>query len=540
MHQSIIMQVAPITEEQELTLRRWATIVGNRPRKKDKAFLQAQTGLGKNQVEEWFKNNADIDESKKNAQDLAQASESFGAAEQALSQDIEMTMGDTSGEPFQSDNPLGGLNFDSFDLDFGSMIATEAQEPQNWSPIRISQETTPNALSLMHEEPSKSSLWSPTIASRSYFSGSTLLSCSESTLTSINESSPLLSPSSFEHEFLSLSDKPSYASSLWTSDTVSTLVSTCDHPLNDLKDCDYELDEEPSDSSAALVHIIAPPMSKFSRHASVREDKPRRLHTPVQSESQSFSTSTDRSERTFTEPARANVTYKCTVCPGTFIRKGDWKRHEEGHDPQSLWTCMLGETLVHSRARWNCVFCDAVRKTRDEMTQHLMEEHKVFKCAVKKPMFARKDKLKQHLQQVHALAESSVLWESWHQPARQKWAWGCGYCGACLFTWEGRMIHLAHHYEKQPTSIPRWSRSLVLRGLLKQAKAEANFNVAKAWKDLAGDDPTADRPVRWSKESAISLKHRLEYHDGTPEQLAGEAFRLAHFTRAPSNSHSWI
>lgn len=58
------MQAASITEEQESTLRRWATIVGNRPRKKDKAFLQAETGLGKNQVEEWFKNNADIDEPK--------------------------------------------------------------------------------------------------------------------------------------------------------------------------------------------------------------------------------------------------------------------------------------------------------------------------------------------------------------------------------------------------------------------------------------------------------------------------------------------
>lgn len=102
------------------------------------------------------------------------------------------------------------------------------------------------------------------------------------------------------------------------------------------------------------------------------------------------------------------------------------------------------------------------------------------------------------------------------------------------------MIHLSDHYEKQPASIPRWSRSFVVRGLLKQAKAEANFNVANAWRNLTGDEPTTDRPVQWSKESAISLKHRLEYHDGTPEQLAAEAFRLAHFTRPPSTSHSWI
>lgn len=58
------MQVAPIAEEQELTLRQWANIIGNRPRKKDKAFLQAVTGLGKNQVDEWFKKNGNVDESK--------------------------------------------------------------------------------------------------------------------------------------------------------------------------------------------------------------------------------------------------------------------------------------------------------------------------------------------------------------------------------------------------------------------------------------------------------------------------------------------
>lgn len=375
-----------------------------------------------------------------NVQDLAQNSESFDPTEQEVLQDADVTMADMPSEPFPSDQSLVGLNFDSFDLNLGSGMALEAQETQNWSPIGMLQEAIPDCLPYMHEVPSKSSLWSPTMASRGYFSGSTLLSYSESTLASVNEISPLLSQPSFEHDCLSLSDKPTYPSSLWTSDTVSTLVSTYDQPLDDLKDCDYELDEEPSITSAAVVRIISPPVSRFSHYESIKENKSRNSHMRAQSESQPSSTASIISERMSTEPARSEVAYRCTVCPGTFIRKGDWKRHEEGHDPPTLWTCMLGETLVYSRARWNCVFCDAIKKTRDEMTQHLMEEHKVFKCAVKKPMFARKDKLKQHLQQVHALAESSVLWESWHQPARQKWAWGCGYCGACLFTWEGMLL----------------------------------------------------------------------------------------------------
>lgn len=100
----------------------------------------------------------------------------------------------------------------------------------------------------------------------------------------------------------------------------------------------------------------------------------------------------------------------------------------------------------------------------------------------------------------------------------------------------GRMIHLAEHYEKQPTEISRWSRSLVVKGLLKQAKS--NFNVIQAWKNLAGDEPSG--AVEWSKESAIALKHRLEYHDGTPQQLAKEAFKLARFLgKKSSSSHVW-
>ena len=45
----------PITEEQEWTLRRWASTVGKRPRKRDKAFLQAEKGLTEEQIDTWWK-----------------------------------------------------------------------------------------------------------------------------------------------------------------------------------------------------------------------------------------------------------------------------------------------------------------------------------------------------------------------------------------------------------------------------------------------------------------------------------------------------
>lgn len=56
---AVIMQ--PITEDQEWTLRRWASTVGKRPRKRDKAFLQVEKGLSEEQIDSWWKN---IDEPK--------------------------------------------------------------------------------------------------------------------------------------------------------------------------------------------------------------------------------------------------------------------------------------------------------------------------------------------------------------------------------------------------------------------------------------------------------------------------------------------
>jgi hypothetical protein len=46
----------PISVEQEYTLRRWASTVGKRPRKRDKAFLKAEKGLSEEQIDSWWKN----------------------------------------------------------------------------------------------------------------------------------------------------------------------------------------------------------------------------------------------------------------------------------------------------------------------------------------------------------------------------------------------------------------------------------------------------------------------------------------------------
>jgi len=140
--------------------------------------------------------------------------------------------------------------------------------------------------------------------------------------------------------------------------------------------------------------------------------------------------------------------YRCTACPSSFSRKWEWKRHEDSqHDPQTYWTCMLGDPAVQTDLGWTCAFCDHTRTHRGEMVAHLVREHKINRCTVK-PManktWTREDKLKQHLQQVHALSETASRWKSWQHPAVQKAAWGCGYCGACSFTWEGMFSSLVH------------------------------------------------------------------------------------------------
>lgn len=71
----------------------------------------------------------------------------------------------------------------------------------------------------------------------------------------------------------------------------------------------------------------------------------------------------------------------------------------------------------------------------------------------------------------------------------------------------------------------RWSETFVVKGLLKQSFAD--FNVSKCWKYLIGKDPNGDRSLEWSKEDAVLLQTMLRFHQGTPEDVAIEAYELA-------------
>jgi len=144
---------------------------------------------------------------------------------------------------------------------------------------------------------------------------------------------------------------------------------------------------------------------------------------------------------------KAPAKFACTFCHLPFTSKGDWKRHEGSQcEQQTSWVCMMGNNpAISTEEGWVCTFCDALDPGPDpsEMIIHLEREHKINQCLQKAPedrSFKRRDKLKTHLQRVHNLSETSTRWGKWHQRAttQDKAAWGCGFCGVCLFTWEGK------------------------------------------------------------------------------------------------------
>jgi hypothetical protein len=259
--------------------------------------------------------------------------------------------------------------------------------------------------------------------------------------------------------YMSDSDRSSMASSRRTWNTTSTMLSSWDLYPDDWKDNELKLKDPDLDSGnhnlteppvlIKLTHFIA----DLSSHAAFFDKEhdcschmgPKYSHCPQHTlleTKQAIQPEIPADAST----AKPSGKYTCTSCQQNFVRKGDWKRHEESHDPQTYWTCMLGEPAILSSINasttvWNCAFCLITREMRTDMVKHLMVEHKIHVCANKKVedrTFYRKDKLKQHLQQVHALAESSSQWETWHKDPPKKWAWGCGFCGGCLFTWKGK------------------------------------------------------------------------------------------------------
>lgn len=223
--------------------------------------------------------------------------------------------------------------------------------------------------------------------------------------------------------------------------------------------------------------------------------------------------------------------FACTACREPFTSKYEWARHEGSLcEPQKHWICMLGNDpkIALESGGWKCAFCNATSSDRDEIIGHLSREHDIEKC-IRKPIVertkTREDKFKDHLRKVHRLADGSTHWQRWHRAAtpHEKHAWGCGFCGNTLHTWDDRLKHVAEHYENQQLDVSQWSLSHVIRGLL--AQNQPDFRMAEAWKRLVGAN--GDQKLEWPREHAEFLKHKLECHDGSVTDLVLEARGLA-------------
>lgn len=97
----------------------------------------------------------------------------------------------------------------------------------------------------------------------------------------------------------------------------------------------------------------------------------------------------------------------------------------------------------------------------------------------------------------------------------------------------GRLAHISDHYEKQNVDPRQWSHSLVVKGLLKQVYCD--FNILEAWAALGNGLP-AEESLEWSEADAQILKRKLEYHEGTPENLGREAQALSSGNRQVEES----
>ncbi|TAQ91539.1 hypothetical protein B7494_g174 [Chlorociboria aeruginascens] len=263
----------------------------------------------------------------------------------------------------------------------------------------------------------------------------------------------------------------SHGSSLRTWDTSSTMYSMNEFCPEPLPESNFGSPEDTSVEPSKLAHCHSRQHSQSSNPPSSDHYHPHRspsISIPPTKKSPTLSPTTKITPDTPLKSDKTQGKYACTVCHLHFTRKGDWERHEGTQcEPQEYWTCMLGDPATPTENGWICTFCDAILPDRNASMEHLLKDHHINVC---------------------------------------------------------RLIHIAEHYEKENLSISQWSHSNVVKGLLKQFQG---FDVSKAWKDIVGRAPRSDRLLEWSKEDAAMLQGKLEAHQGTPQQLAAEARRLA-------------
>lgn len=111
-------------------------------------------------------------------------------------------------------------------------------------------------------------------------------------------------------------------------------------------------------------------------------------------------------------------------------------------------------------------------------------------------------------------------------------AWGCGFCGCLLTTWEERCEHIAMHFEEKKS---KWNFTNVILGLLKQPDVSESW--AKLLSQRHGDQQSWPR-FTWESKKCNRLRYKLETKWDTRvfdvDKVVQETYELAEIESADS------
>jgi hypothetical protein len=160
-------------------------------------------------------------------------------------------------------------------------------------------------------------------------------------------------------------------------------------------------------------------------------------------------------------PRNPDNIYVCIhLCGRTFHRKSDWERHLKGDVTPEGWLCDLGK-IWRDGLIMKCTLCDQINP--DENHWHLV--HGRRQSCFEKPLntcrggrvFSRRDKMRDHLTQVHGHLNADLILDSWKFLVPENFFRQCGFCGQEFSSWNSSINHIAEHF-RQGTTMVSWRK----------------------------------------------------------------------------------
>lgn len=144
--------------------------------------------------------------------------------------------------------------------------------------------------------------------------------------------------------------------------------------------------------------------------------------------------------------------FQCTFCLKRCKNSYEWKRHEGTHVVARTWTCMPEHVATKDN---RCAFCDLEFPSVTHLEEHNI--HMCLKKALPARTFARKDHLKQHIEQAHLPGQDNgfsnlgEILDCWSRDADEsEFASGilwCGFCSTSFRSWKERVKHVSSHFK---------------------------------------------------------------------------------------------